>query len=224
MNLSSKKAITLTELIVATIIIGIIMLGVSSVDYVIRKSKVTTSKSAQIATQAASMMNHITRSVSLAIGDKNNPGIEIWRGIGTDNITNLCIRQDVNGTPGNYCDDIWVRYGHGDSKNLFVTLATTPDTLNPECPSQCSLEDPPAQGGTEDAFPLGHIQDLQYTFVNPDNCENPSDPCNGGGPDDLYLDVTLTTRWDTSQAADPNNINNPEYTLSSQIMPFGHSW
>ena len=104
MNFNKLDGITLTELIVASAVIGIIMVGVVSVDYAIKKSKQSISAQTILTMQTGGVMLDISKNIALATGDRNDIGV-------VDN-PNVCARQDQNAlqTPDDYTDDTWVCY------------------------------------------------------------------------------------------------------------------
>ena len=102
---NTKKGMTLTELMVSTMLVGIVMLGAISANYAILKSRREATDSASLAMQTSAIILNITRNASNAVGDANNPGM-VMVTIGSD----FCFRQDIPVTPGDYADDTWKCY------------------------------------------------------------------------------------------------------------------
>ncbi|MCK5178564.1 MAG: prepilin-type N-terminal cleavage/methylation domain-containing protein, partial [Candidatus Omnitrophica bacterium] len=69
-NTMDKKGITLTELIVASILIGIVMIGVAAFSASIEQLHTSTNRSTILTMKTTATMNHITRAAYLAVGDE----------------------------------------------------------------------------------------------------------------------------------------------------------
>lgn len=102
-HLRSQRAMTLTELLVASIIMMIVMVGVVSIDYAIRSSQKSASADALLPMRTSAMMLRISRDAALAVGDLSSPGVDTASG-------GLCFRQESGGDVNVYTDDIWVCY------------------------------------------------------------------------------------------------------------------
>lgn len=74
MFLVSKKGFTLTELAIATVLMGVIILAVTSVDITSRRFFGAASDESRIQDEAKIAMEHIVKNVQLGIGDVTNPG------------------------------------------------------------------------------------------------------------------------------------------------------
>lgn len=127
MNINDKNGVTLTELIVASVLVGIIMLGIVSVDYATRQSQQTTTAAGQLAMSTGAMLLDIMKNSSLAVGDATSPansGVFVSPGGNT-----ACFRQDLNtpATPANYADDSWICYTESSNNLLKCTRTTTGD-------------------------------------------------------------------------------------------------
>ena len=193
MHIQSFKGLTLTELLIATGMIGVVMLGMVSVDYATRKSQITSSRSTHLAMRLGAMMIHITRNCSLAIGDNANSGIRILD-TGPVDSRYLCVRQDLAGSPDNYGDDTWMCYTKRSNGNIYWC---TPGTWI-ACPAVAANN-------------LGAAQTLTYTYV-PD--PNPAVL-------DNYCEITITSLYDNTQPF--HTVDNPSYTLTSRIQPIGQT-
>jgi prepilin-type N-terminal cleavage/methylation domain-containing protein len=196
-----KKAMTLTELLVASILISIVMIGAVSIDYAIRRSRNSISSSTLMATQISAAMKQITRDAGLAVGDITNPGIVFDNTL--DDI-NICFRIDSPGTPGNYTDDTWTCYSQGDSspghteKQIYRCAEIVNGNelgANQFCSSAVS-----------ETFVL---ETRALGFFNIPTM-----------PD---IEFTLRRCADNDSAVTEHPINNPCYELESQISPPGIS-
>lgn len=106
-NIKSKNGLSLTELIVASVLIGIIMIGVISFTLSIKQIQRTTSRSTVPSVRLSSVMFEIAQDGALATGDATDTGIT-WDDVGPDRV--LCFRQDTDDTPDNYANDVLVCY------------------------------------------------------------------------------------------------------------------
>lgn len=200
-DLRIKKAMTLTELLVASILIGIILVGAVSIDYAIRRSRNTISASILIATQISAAMKQITRDAVLAVGDITDPGI-VFDATGDD--TNICFRLDTPSTPGDYNDDTWTCYSQGDTNGTH--------TLN-EIYRCAGIANGSQLGNGDSCTPA-----LNETFVLETRALG-------------FFNIILMPEFkfnlrscaDNNIAIDEHPINNPCYELISQISPPGIS-
>jgi len=198
-RLISEKGMTLTELIVAAILVSIVLAGAIATDYAVRRLQQQASKDATLAMKTSATMMQIVRDAEKAVGNYDNscmspalcgPGM-------VDLTTSFCFRQDNNTpkTPDNYADDQWVCYWKDDEIVYRCAELTMP---YPSCPPNTP------QVGT--VIPgLAKIHDIKV------------DPTNG-----IYIDITLTNRSDPLAAMDP--MDNPEITLQTRVYPLEHSY
>ncbi|MDP2654541.1 MAG: hypothetical protein Q8Q08_11015 [Candidatus Omnitrophota bacterium] len=190
---------TLTELIVATILVGIVMVGTVSVDYAIRRTRQSTSFSGINSLETSATLLHISRNIALAVGDQQNSGIFDLAGGGSDG---FCIRQDILTTPGDYTDDEWKCYTRIAQRIHFCT--------------KTAVQGPLACVGTDETvgftvYDSGTGTDMfTYSITN-----NPATR-------DFYVDVTITSRTNPLAPSDP--LKNPQYQVSTRIAPMGSSY
>ena len=106
-----RNALTLTELLMTTAIVGIIMLGVVSVDYALRKQNRSSYGSLLSLLGAQSIAQRVITEATKAVGTSADPGIVVGSqtgGPGPVRITDVntfCIRRDMKNTPTS-----WVCY------------------------------------------------------------------------------------------------------------------
>ncbi len=112
---SNKQGITLSELVVASVIITVIMVGVVSVDYASRRIQKTAFLESQTSMKASAAMLMLTKNALSAVGDSSNYGI-VYDDLGTD--TGICFRHDTDLNPGDYSGDTWICFAHGTSNDL----------------------------------------------------------------------------------------------------------
>ncbi|MFZ5801175.1 MAG: hypothetical protein ACOY3D_07380 [Candidatus Omnitrophota bacterium] len=99
----SRNAVTLVELVMAVLLLGLVMISAANVDIASRKFFIATDKEGQLQVRLGAALEHMAKNITLAHGDTVDPGINI---VGTGSIE---IRLD-NGTPQSYTDDVWMRY------------------------------------------------------------------------------------------------------------------
>jgi hypothetical protein len=202
----SSKGLTLTELIVSSILVGIVMVGVVSFGFIIDEMQKTTNRSTSLSMETTALITHMTKNASLATGNKANPGIVV-EDTNPANNDWISFRLDLANTPADYSDDTW-----------FIYLRDlTADTL-----STCTK--PAAAGPDPTGVPAcnanalqltNKIQDIEFSFVNPDNHYTFPEMS-------LFVLVDITTRHSPGQPIDP--LDNPEYSITTQIYPSSHSW
>lgn len=99
----NRNAVTLVELVMAVLLLGLVMATAADIDIASRKFFITTDRVGQLQVRLGSAMDHMAKNISLAHGDLLDRGINI-SGTGT-----IEIRVD-NGAPQSYADDVWMRY------------------------------------------------------------------------------------------------------------------
>ena len=194
MKSSKRKGITLTELLVASILIGIVMVGVIAVSFAIKKMQETTNKSALLAMRATAVITHMTKNVALAVGYQDDPGIvvgERW----------VSIRQE-QGESGNFTDDLWVIYYYSAHNLYFCTQTVDEGGSVPDSGGNCP-ESP-------SKLLSANVLKAKFTLFNdPEQYQ-------------FYLAVELKTIYDSGQGEDL--VNNPTFNVESRMSPAGHSW
>jgi len=119
-NILNRKGITFIELLAASIITGIVMIGFASMDISLRNAYEGTSKGTLVASKAAAVMHHISRRILEASGSSADTGFSIATAP-----DRLWIRSDgAAKTPSNYSDDSWYLYKH-DSAASTITYCST---------------------------------------------------------------------------------------------------
>ncbi len=109
-----KRSLTLVELIIAIVLLGVVVLGVMAFDSASRQFLRSSERKVEVLNELTLIMEHIHKNTLLGIGDANNPAIAVTESPG--GVFNVTIRQDLatNGnplnTPQNYGDDRAVRY------------------------------------------------------------------------------------------------------------------
>ena len=195
MTIKTNRALTLTELIAGTIIFGIVIVGVTAVDFAMRRSHQSTSQNSVLAMQTSAIMLHITKNIGVATGDRGTSGIVV-------NPTNIWIRmEDPNPLPpdpdpSTYADDIWVSYTFIPA-NFTLYFCTVPDSTTP-----CTNIDEN----------LGRLAAFTANLAVNDSA----------GTQNLYVEIILVNRPNPADFAKP--LENPEYTLTSRTQPASSSF
>lgn len=188
---------TLTELLVATAMVGVIIVGVMSADYAIRRMQNTSSSDYYLTARASSVMLHLTRDALRAVGDAGDQGIE-YDDTGAER--GICFRYDDQNTPEDYSDVLWNCYNHDASLDLYrspglaaADFTTYTDFVLPLCPEAYN----------------GHVAgDFFEVHL-------------GGGGQIEAIDFFVISVMDQSQAVDP--VRNPVSYLTSSVTPAGFS-
>ena len=102
-SFTNEKALTLTELIMASAVVGIVMMGVVSSDYAIRKHSDAAFNGAILSVNTQGILNHITNNAYQANGSTGNPGIVIGTGGNGVSVNTFAIRINSVGP-------VWICY------------------------------------------------------------------------------------------------------------------
>ena len=200
-SLKENKGITLTELIVASVMIGIVMIGVSSFGLTIKKLQSSTNSSALLSMKAKTIMARMSVDALATIGDVPDPGY-VTSGGGPD--VSICFRHDVNTTPSLYTDDEWTCY-YRDAQNILslCTVPTVPGNVPPSNDGECD-----GSGTRNELIDMTQADFYDIFEVGIDNRLE-------------YFDLHISAIYDNTTAMDP--ITNPEYFVSTRISPPGQS-
>ena len=197
--MGGQAGLTLTELVIASLLVGIVSLGIFSVDYALRGSRNAASDDALLAMRTWAAMEHITKNAKLAVGNVNSVGVAAVQGSNY-----LCFRQDVVSTPSDFSDDIWRCYS-GISNNIH-TCTTTAGAG----PSACTATD-----------------EVIGTYAMEDSCSADCDLFTYDLVQDsslrkFYVEISLSNRLNPASPFHP--MNNPSYTLQTRVFPEGQSY
>ena len=193
-----KVGLTLTELLVAVMSISVVIMGIMSTDYAVRKNAQDASATASLNLKTHAVLNHIINNALPAVGDKDSkgiryPGDESW----------FCLRQDASATAGVYTDDNWVCYTVVGSA---LYTCTNPPASNP---ALNPLPVPATAGPCRASDTLVEGSRGIMLSVNPDYSATSN-----------IFGVTVATR---TNPASSKSTSNPEVSASSSISPWGHS-
>lgn len=198
MNIRTQKALTLTELLVSTILISIVMVGVASFSFVIKQLQSTTDKSGLLSMRLSAAMNRMGRDALLTVGDPSSPGIQTYSNAGTRSI---CFRNDVN-DPLTYADDKWICYFYDSGGTNILKRCDNPNppSIPPAADAQCDTAP-----DVQTFLPLSNIDffNIVYNAADVRRLD--------------YVEIKLTGRYDITKAA--HVIENPEQVVTIQISP-----
>jgi len=211
-----QKGLTLTELLVASVMIGIVMMGVAAFAISIKQFQGSTNKVAFLTMQGKKTMALMVNDAMQAIGDNedcgktNDAGADVDCGWGVRYYSNstrqsICFRHDRAETPNDYTDDDWICYMHDGSYGIN------------RCNTMIKAEVPFVSGGSEKCTE-GYSDVI--TLAKPDGNNFFQIVEDGDGRlQHIEFNLILKSKYDNS--AHP--VTNPEITLFSQVSPPGHS-
>lgn len=210
MRTFNRQGLTLAELLITTIIIGVVMVGMVSVDFAIRSNDQQQSRTSIATLRTSATLQEIVSTISQGFGDAASRCVQIGS-ITADSTNYICIYRDF-GTPADYSDDVWHCFTrHGT--NLHKCTRTLADGKG-----SCVNTDPIIGTVTAD------------TFDAPDN------PLIVATYPDFYIQITIKNRFDPSRpnpgvgAVDVSGalysvaiaqefMNNPKIKMTSKITP-----
>jgi len=213
-KMTTQKGLTLTELLVASFLMGIVMVGIAGFSVTIKRMQDTTDKQAILAIQTIAAMTHMERNISRTIGGQSDQGYASGNA-GTPNRAYWSFRQDPSNTPYNTSDDTWRIYFRrttGGAPTFELRTCVQPagaGAAQGPIPSFLG-SDPCGQPNIQRV--INKIQ--SFSIVQTVN--------NSPSTLDFYYTATITARFNPSAAAEP--IDNPDYTLSTRVHAPGHSW
>jgi hypothetical protein len=204
-----EAAMTLAELLIASILIGIVMVGAFSFSQIVKQIHQSTDRSTIPAARVAYAIAQMKQDAALTVGDGHHADggpVDENYGVSSDvNAHYICFRHDT--TPDDQTDDTekytgdgyeWICYSHnGDGviKRCAVTNANIGTFSG--CAAGPTVLKLPTKNGVPDFFTVN---------VDGNNVlEN--------------IELILTTRILPNEDADP--INNPEFTITTTVNPWG---
>jgi prepilin-type N-terminal cleavage/methylation domain-containing protein len=172
--LSTHRGLTLVELLIASILVGIVMAGALSVDYAVRSLQKNDAKHHTLTSRTSAAMLQMTRDAMKTVGDINDEGIS---SVTCGSECGICFRQDTDSDPNSYANDTWVCYGHGASNQLVRCsgLATAvPDCEGMPQNNVIQLSDSPFFEIVRDADNrIKYIELTIHTITNKDLAPHP---------------------------------------------------
>lgn len=220
-NLKGARGITLTELLVATIMIGIVMIGVAAFSGSIVRLQGSTSRSTLVAMRVKAVMARIKQDAFLAVGDNEDCGKD-QTGLHDENCgwgirvfsggdKSICFRHDVLATPEIYTDDQWICYfqNPANARKSLYYCGITPVADVPMV-NQVRCDD---NGGSQRLLHFWQDEDDFFQVV-----ENAAGQLK-------YVEFTISTIYyeDIDDVIPAHPMTNPTYVLTTRVSPPGHS-
>ncbi len=195
-----NKGLTLTELLVASILMGIVMTGVAAFSFFIKQARDSTGAGTILAVQAATAMHYLVEDANKAVGDNSDRGVV--SGTSGAALGSICFRHDTN-DPASYADDTWACYWYRSlDRSLWKCAIRSAAAGAP--PADFQACNPAIK-----LVPLVFSSPQYFLIVN----ESASGRFS-------HVDITLNTIADPMQASD--TMNNPTYQLFTRVSPPAH--
>lgn len=206
----NQNGLTLAELFVSTVIIGIIMMGVVSVDFALRSTEQQQSRSSIVSIRTSAVLEDIVKTASQAYGDAASQCIQLGN-ITTNSTNYICVYRDY-GSPSDYSDDNW---------QCYTRIGTDIH--------KCTRSLGSGKGNCLST-------DLKIGTVTVDTFDAPDTPVVVSTSPDFYFSVTVKNRFDPTRpvpgvgSVDTNGakysvaiakeyMTNPKIKLSAKIAP-----
>lgn len=206
----SNHGLTLVELLISTSIVGIIMLGVVSVDSAFRTNEQQQTRGALVSLRTSAVLADITNNARQATGDATNLCIQLAADMTVDLTNFICVYRDIdsvtgsaNLTPSDFTDDSWVCYTRRGTNMHKCRMAAAAGPL------ACTAGDPVIGTVTTD------------TYATP--------PAVVNATPDFYFEVTVRNRFNPAVAGQgtyaatfaQDYITNPRVELTARVTPPG---
>lgn len=173
------RGLTLLELMIAIVLMGMLVLGFYSIDLFSRYHVISSDKRAKLQNEISYALEYMSKQVQQSMGDVNKPPIKRYPNAGTQ--TGFQVLRDLNSpqTPGNLGDDTWVTFSlsgneitsGSESLTKKISGSFVADTVMPENPAggfYVRITDPgPNQGMAVDIGLKGRHSPL--VAASPDN-------------------------------------------------------
>jgi len=203
--LKKQDAMTLTELLISSILVGVVITGAMSADFAVRTWQKRIEHRTMAQMDLARALEQITKDVKSVIGRGAEsyaaPSLPFTRAIhyrsdSANKIFQLCLRQDPDITVAG--DEYYVVYE-------YPNWASAARICRYEWPAQDMSSPKTNYDGSLLAVP----DQAEFFKINLDGTTLES------------IEITLTTRPDPSQSVDPQK--NPAFSLTTTLMPTGIS-
>jgi len=203
-----RSGITLIELIVGCMLMGIVMVGVVAFSLSLQQMQEAQDKKTLLALRTEAVVKHFERTASRIIGDFDDPGVA-YEGAGYTISSWVSLRTDEDETPGDYTDDLWTVYKVWGVDDQFLGVCK-------------QYADPDPSTGTCGNLPPINYQILTNNLVRGESFL-------AFGPTTIYPSLYLNhvwlkivTRWNPKLPS--NDITNPSYRLEIRIYSPSHSF
>ena len=246
-RLFSKKALSLLELIIASVLVLIVIMGIFAINNVLSNNNQDYGQRYLVKSETQTTLNHILNNASEAVGSGTTSKIssleDVGILIGSDmgDVNSFCIHQDiapppysggttidnalVNNPPSaapDYTNSRWLCY------TWYPSGATCPSS-NPNCTYQilyCAMpyaDQPPYRGASNcngSGADFAGPQYLGTAFSNP--AVTFSATAGGQMAFSITIQNCLTNAASSCFNSDPTKLdpaNNPEVTISGSVFP-----
>ena len=199
-----NKALTLLELLISLILLGVVVLAIFSIEYFSRSNVVSSVRMATLQNEASCALEHMSKWISQAIGSVTDPTPTI-------NVANIAgdraiqFRLDSNGNGRRDAADTRMAYrwtGLAGANSYLILYC--PNCTNPPC-TQCNPN-----------WNEVIARNVIY-FGNP-NPPGPAGPIVPGGNN--FIPVQVRVCSNTASFGTCGTVDNPTVTMSTNIkMP-----
>jgi len=193
----SRKAFTLTEILIAVVLMGLVILAVASVDITSRRFFDTSSKESWIQDEAKIAMEHIIKNTQLGVGDMSNPETADGTNPPTANNSRGFYILDDEGDLAQSGSRIQVKQDTDDDGTYDRII----DYEYQGAPDYKLVYDPDVgTAGDEETLAEGIVESVIFSF----DSDTPN-----------QVKVTITVLSDPSKS---KSLENPGTTLTSSIV------
>jgi hypothetical protein len=200
-----KKSVTLVELLISIVLIGLVILGLSNIELFCRNQLISSERRIQVQNEASLILEHMSKHIGQAISNPDvfpisymaTPASTAWPHLRILVDTNHNGKLDLPVLPAVYGPDSWVEYSLRNTYTLgYCGSVPYPNAGGGACASGYEILSRHVRSGLDSSF---------VTFSTGDN----------------YLSVNITTCWDPDGVPDTcGSIKNPSVSMQSRIyMP-----
>ena len=219
----SESAFTLIELIVASMLVVVVLMGIFSISNVLSNNNQDYGQRYLVRSETQATLNHILNNASLALGTVNANDEAILTGAQVGDANSFCIRQPGNlqngvTTPNsniiNSNADIWLCYSLTNNNTVSWCAETYTPGNNPRgatsCAASTNLLSAVTFLGTANSMAMVFTKTTPLFSITLQNCLNNTGTttCNGNGA------FPGTTPGISSDPA-----NNPEVSITGSVIP-----
>ncbi len=195
MDKNKQRGLTLVELLVAVVLVVIVTLGTAGFSVSMGRLQRASRRQTLSTIEAESAMVTLRKAALQTVGDNNDRGIY---SLDKPAINMICFRHAANDI-FSYDDDVWWCFGVDSSNDLWACDPIDAPLPVPMTWSQCGSK----------THMIG-LSDRNFYDIVED-----------GSGRLLSVKLSLTLRQDRSSPVHP--VNNPEYTLTTEVSPPGQS-
>jgi Tfp pilus assembly protein PilV len=190
----ASKSVTLIELLISIVLIGLVILGLSNIELFCRNQLISSDRRLKVQNDASFLLEHMAKYIGRAIGDAQNYPVD-FDGVNT---TRAIIDRNNNGLKDLEEEQYQIAYEYNQAAHTVSFCSSYDNTTN-----QCR----DTSGPVSWEILANHI----LTNILPPNLD-----IHGGNSN--YITVNITACWDPNRTC--GTIDNPETTMCSTItMP-----